>query len=424
MVISSLRSHTHTHEDLLLAASKLKLMKSLSRIWLCCGHKQRGDDDEEEERWSSQLPYDIMQLILQRLPLSDYLRCREVCLSWRAVIDPHPHQLPWLLLHSEHIFFVKDGCFVIDQRKISTHKSNTSVIRRECVGSIKGWLIMVTLETGRYDTLSCYFFLNPISGARVELPSSKIIWSQKIVASSVPTRRQNCYVAMLDLWERHLSFCRPIDKSWTLIKGENALEFFDMEIIDGKLYAATRHALEIMVFDIQLHAKEDLPRYTTQRLVVHHPNVGPRDDCVYYRTWYLVKDPESKELFLVFRKLGDRGFQVWKLEHCGITGTTRWVEIVDLGNRIMFLSELNNKIISFASDTTLLETNCIYFAFNVGASFRVEFGVFSLTKQSVKPLTFPNYCSGQTLNRTLWFTPNPPKKISGFKSLLLKLSRL
>lgn len=401
-------------------------MKSLSRVWLCCGHKQSGDDDdEEEERWSSQLPYDIMQLILQRLPLSDYLRCRDVCLSWRAVIDPHPHQLPWLLLHSKHIFFVKDGCFVIDQRKISTHKSNIGVVRRECVGSIEGWLIMVTLKAWRSDTLS-YFFLNPISGARVELPSSKIIWNEKIVASSVPTRRQNCYVAKLDLWKRHLSFCRPIDKSWTLIKGEDALEFFDMEIIDGKLYAATRHALEIMAFDIQVHAKGSLPRYTTQRLVVHHPDVGWRDDHVWYRTWYLVKDPESKELFLVFRKPGIQGFQVWKLEHCGITGTTRWVEIVDLGNRIMFLSGLNNKIISFASDshdTTPLETNCIYFAFDIGSSYTVEFGVFSLTKQSVKPLTFPNNYWSDRLNKTLWFTPNPLKEISGFKSLILKLFR-
>ena len=66
-----------------------------------------GETEEEEGNkdrcFKEELPYDIMQVILQRLPLSDYLTFRDVSHCWRAaIIDskrwlPAAHQLPWLL---------------------------------------------------------------------------------------------------------------------------------------------------------------------------------------------------------------------------------------------------------------------------------------------------------------------------------------
>ncbi|KAM5572474.1 hypothetical protein ABKV19_012501 [Rosa sericea] len=391
----------------------MKMMISRIYSWLtaCFGH------NDDHEMWSRQIPNDVMGLVLQRLPRPDYIQCRDVCPTWRDIIDsssaaPH-HLLPWLLLDSKHLFFIKDGCLVSDHRKIST------LVKPRCVGSIEGWLIM-----HEYVKKSRYF-LNPITGARVILPSSKCIEKEKVVASSVPTRREHCYVVSLNLLSGRLAFCRPTDQSWTPIEAfepetENALDFRDVEIVAGKLYAATSSALEfLMVFDINLNG--GVPSYTAERVVMHYPSDGgiKLDYKMYFRTWYLVKDFESHELFLILRHTAlaqvTEGFQVLKLEHCDSSGGARWVEIVDLGSRILFVSMLNNKCISSerglsGSNDKTLERNCIYFAFDwhsTETSPIVDFGVFSLTKRSVKPLSCPINHLSRELNQIVWFTPDP-----------------
>lgn len=273
-----------------------------------------------------------------------------------------------------------------------------------------------------------YFFLNPITGGVTMLPSSPCMQKEKVVASSIPTRPEHCYVASLNLLYGRLAFCRLEDKSWTLIetfesesKSENALEFRDVEIAAGKLYAATSSALEfLMVFDIKLSG--GVPSYTAERLVVcYTDDVGGRTltNRLYFPTWFLVKDSESHELFLLLRMANvaqvTEGFQVLKLEECNSSGGARWVEIGDLGSRVFFVTMVNNKCISSergdgGSDDKTLERNCIYFAFDwysVETNVVEDFGVFSLTKRSVKPLNSPIDHTNRGLNQIVWFTPNP-----------------
>ncbi|KAL6174698.1 hypothetical protein ACLB2K_051344 [Fragaria x ananassa] len=356
--------------------------------------------------WTNQIPNDILRFILHRLPRPEYLQLREVCPTWRTLIDttsPASHQLlPWLSLDSDHLFFLKDGCFVPDHGKISTLVQSG---RPRCVGSVQGWLIM-----HEYVDKNRYFFLNPITGGVTMLPSSPCMEKEKVVASSIPTRPEHCYVASLNLLSGRLAFCRLEDKSWTLIetfesesKSENALEFRDVEIAAGKLYAATSSALEfLMVFDIKLSG--GVPSYTAERLAVcYTDDVGGRTltNRLYFPTWFLVKDSESHELFLLLRMANvaqvTEGFQVLKLEECNSSGGARWVEIGDLGSRVFFVTMVNNKCISSergdgGSDDKTLERNCIYFAFDwysVETIVVEDFGVFSLTKRSVKPLNSP-----------------------------------
>ncbi|KAL6136402.1 hypothetical protein ACLB2K_061697 [Fragaria x ananassa] len=165
--------------------------------------KHCGVESEEESRWSNNLPEEILDLVLQWLCIQDYVRCRSVCLSWRGIIDmaiarkcirPAP-QLPWLVLRA-HRLCLKDTCFLSlsDQK---TYKPNpTHMNRFNCVGSIEGWLVMVdnagwhpeafmnlwSLEPwsffihrrySAYTTVN--YFFNPVSGARVMLPSQSAI---------------------------------------------------------------------------------------------------------------------------------------------------------------------------------------------------------------------------------------------------------
>ncbi|CAL2236726.1 unnamed protein product [Prunus armeniaca] len=362
-------------------------------------------------RWSDELPEEIMQLILQRLYLPDYLRYGVVCRSWRAArpvkrCPPVPQlEIPWLMLRS-HPFSLKDHYFLSlsdnKTHKLSSFGSNDYISRRDCVGSIEGWLIMVDSEFWRpeypYTTLN--FFLNPISGVRVMLPSQSTIpymydtrpfFFKKVVASSLPLltasswsksdddhhRHQiinsSCLVAGLCGEGLYLAFCRPTEKSWTLI--EPVLEgtcftTLDIEIIDGKLYAANRDAAQfLIVYDLQMlhaegHANTGPPgnMYSgpPQKLVMLHPrpvhslSSNTTGNVMYVtekESPRLAKDPTTKELFMILHNtsfayekdpiilqslLGHnyvippqtKGFQVFKPE--GNNNGPGWVEVEDL----------------------------------------------------------------------------------------------
>ncbi|BFG26195.1 hypothetical protein CerSpe_124690 [Prunus speciosa] len=462
-----------------------------------------GKQNNSISRWSEQVPEDIMQSILQRLSISDYVRCKAVCLSWRAFVDmaiatkhcPPSPQLP-LIMQCSHPSSMIDHCFVrLRLHPKTTHNKappnyipatyNNMMNRLGYVGSIEGWLIMVDSVLWNPESnnfmKSCslylhnrnrgstfdiiYFFLNPITGARVMLPSSQsstllpcgcnngpsfpIV---KVVASASPTS-QHCFVASL-CSTGHLAFCSPADKSWTLI--DEGLNFCDIEIMDGKLYAATdEDEPEVLtVFDI-IQDADGHPGYRAQKLVMPIPfmfyNIWRTDDGALHVTDFedmqLATDSTSKELFMILRRtnysiMGDeddedeeihlfestsgsyinppktKGFRVFKLEHdIHGGGPPRWVQVFDLGDRILFLSETTNIFMHGYSSCILnndksktLERNCIYFAFDYpclsSLSAAHDFGVFSMTDGSLTRLRLSNTPPALLHSRPVWFTPS------------------
>ncbi|KAL6213929.1 hypothetical protein ACLB2K_013368 [Fragaria x ananassa] len=180
-------------------------------------HNNREEDETQQgsksrnripsRKWSEKLPQDIMHSILQRLCTSDYLRCRAVCHSWRsAALD-----------------------LAMSARKL---------------------------------------------GARVILPSETTIPDHrrsllnKVVASSVTTR-PHCLVAFHCYGCGRLAFCKPTDKSCTLIEAEAEADqldvdyVHDVELIDRKIYALTKNAW----FDIELDGNSGQHTYTVES---HH----------------------------------------------------------------------------------------------------------------------------------------------------------
>ncbi|KAL6215085.1 hypothetical protein ACLB2K_014516 [Fragaria x ananassa] len=414
--------------------------------------------------------------------------------NWRAIDIKDiavPPQLPWLMLRSHPFTVEHHSFFSLSEERF--HKLCPPLMsRRNCVGSIEGWLIMVDnvlwrpegfmnprsfyslfnqTSTGNIPTVN--FFLNPMSGARIDLPSQSTIpcpnsnqasFFRKVTASSAPTSC-NCLVAAICSNGR-LAFLRPSAKSWTLIDEvhHEGHKFVDIEILDGKLYAATDEASRfLMVFDLQDAT------YTVERLVMLEPCPDPlrlargNIKAVYKRfereNVYIAKDSTSAELFLILRNnsyilendppipwsaiIGDAnfvippktsGFRVFKLED-GFPGHARWIEIENLGDRVLFLSEVTNKFISVSNGlgydlkNKTLEKNCIHFAFDNpylsshafdklsklllrSPSREVDVGVFSLTDKNIRPLTkFSKDHSRSLLHtRPIWFTPVKTKE--------------
>lgn len=109
---------------------------------------------------------------------------------------------------------------------------------------------------------------------------------------------------------------------------------------------------------------------------------------------YLAKDSASVELFMIFHKVDyaykpkqdtgliidplctiilgktfsytrppkTNGFRVLKLQ-CDIDGGPQWMEVVELGDRVLFMSNHHSAVISYTHDLKV-ERNSIFFAFD------------------------------------------------------------
>ncbi|KAM5581247.1 hypothetical protein ABKV19_010461 [Rosa sericea] len=414
-------------------------------------------EEEQEERWSKGLPEHILQLIPQRLCISDYQLFRQVCPNWRAAVDigiatktcPPAPQLPWLLFRRSydylHAFYIINQYSCVRDPKffpsinIADYPPEPPNLEDEsfdgplemptasltCLGSIGSWLIVAAHQQCQNDNSSTVvnFFLNPVSRARVMLPSqstlncsfsgSTTLLFKKIVASSPPApttglQKGDCLVAGL-VHPGILAFCRPNDTSWTRIDsilGEP--KFIDIEIFDGKLYAITKAGNNefLMVFDHFDIGSEDANVTRANRMpicpVPYFTDLEWRYPC-------LAKDSASKELFMVLRQRNIKeGFKVYKTDgkidrQHGI----KWEPVTDLGDRILFLSDKSTKVIN---DKTIGK-NCIYFAFTCKGGCDGGFGVYSLKDSSITQLSdLPEACSSTISganSQTLWFTPYP-----------------
>nr|XP_028962319.1 uncharacterized protein LOC114826391 [Malus domestica] len=311
-----------------------------------------------------------------------------------------------------------------------------------------------------------FFFFNPISGDRVMLPSSQSTLPchcingpdfsvSKIIASSEPKTisQEPCFVVCL-CKQGHLTYCRPRDQSWSSIDEE--IPFVNgIVILGGKLYATT--SLEskfLMVFEMIEDTKGNGGplSYRVVKLITLDPNTRPCFPLPFVKIDYngsrvehyngrefvhLAKDSASMELFMVFHKADyaykpkqdtcllslhevmlaktfryteppkTKGFRVFKLE-CDIDGGPQWMEVVELGDRVLFVSNHHSAVMSYPHGQKV-ERNSIYFAFDYPCyeSVECDFGVFSLTNKSIRHFSCSKSRSSSQLHTApLWFVPN------------------
>ncbi|KAJ4785729.1 F-box family protein [Rhynchospora pubera] len=123
--------------------------------------------------WAHLLPADVVHLISEKLKsITDYVRFRAVCSPWRSASLPKPShfppQLPWLMIPYEPWCSDSDDgtrlfydLFESKMRKLLLPET----IGHMCSASYRGWLLLV--ETKGTEV----FLLNPLTRARVDLPS-------------------------------------------------------------------------------------------------------------------------------------------------------------------------------------------------------------------------------------------------------------
>ncbi|KAL6603279.1 hypothetical protein ACP70R_043640 [Stipagrostis hirtigluma subsp. patula] len=134
----------------------------------------------ERPGWA-ELPRDLLESILRRLPVPDRLRFPAVCAAWQSAAAAARVQggvlSPWLMLpfnptvrrrtrrgDGEDRFMEARFLSLTDGRAYEIRQPAPAVSGRLCVGSSDGWLVTA-------DAASELHLLNPVTGAQVSLPS-------------------------------------------------------------------------------------------------------------------------------------------------------------------------------------------------------------------------------------------------------------
>ncbi|WCJ44298.1 hypothetical protein M5689_024973 [Euphorbia peplus] len=302
----------------------------------------------------------------------DYLHTQAVCTSWKSSLPKRPHNisshLPFLLLPYYQDHPGHRGFYNISNDKTYSLKLPKASEKR-CCGSSHGWLIMVE------DTPSV-FLLNPLTRAKIELPSlstfptfptdlvylnsrnlnENYIMREKLhirdtfivkaVLSADPSTTKDFIVAVIYGFNENLAYCKWNNTEWKIV--DTPRRYKDILFREGKLHTVDQTGA-ISVFNEELNSMirvSDLPPV--------NPRIG-------YRQWYIASCNEEKELLVIarYRKVvpgyeyKTERFEVYRL------GEDGWRKMESLGEKMMLFLGTNS---SLCISVNNCEGNCIYFS--------------------------------------------------------------
>ncbi|XP_057430190.1 uncharacterized protein LOC130723233 [Lotus japonicus] len=418
-----------------------------NKSFLCSSPAKKLCKEEKKDinLWAH-LPNEILELIMKRLCLKDYLALRTICSSWSSTVTnaiankhccPLP-ELPLIVLRSKGQIFSlrteREHCL-----KISIFES-TKII---CHGSVEGWMIMSDYVNN--GSLLIFFF-NPVTNRRVSvssplyLPSispipSNQLFMLKMVASSPPDHHKSgCYLAGLLNDCCHIAFYRVFDKSWNMIEIDRILgdHFSDLEIMGFKLYASTVKPDSILVYDLKDFG-DGLPK---PKVSVMYPQtstpfasriIDNQRHVSGGAIFYMAKHETLEQLFLISMivtasyKLEDVGHlnrikefvtapemtavEVFKLNMN--KEPIEWIKCESLDDNAIFVSRCKSMVMSRASLNSTKEStigeNSVYFALQ----FKCPTDPWKGARLGIKHLTDSgiNYFSAAA-SYPMWFVPS------------------
>ncbi|CAL9192671.1 unnamed protein product [Musa hybrid cultivar] len=304
----------------------------------------------------------------------DYQRFRAVCKSWRSAIplrpDHLPTQLPFLLLvsTSEPRF---RSAFRLTGASTGNVRSLPNTDNMSCIGTSFGWLILLSME-GHLINL-----FNPVTAEDIRLPSldglpfdhvapdadAAAIVVEKAVLSSDPTLDRD-FVVVLFIRDVNIGWCtwRQGDESWTTNANpgvQPTSRMRDVVPYGNRMLCAIYGGNDCLAV---LQVDPGPPGRATIAAWYGMPTCVPRT----YRPTHLVVS--NGELLLVtfdYNRTADGemtpGFRVFRLETGGINRPAVAIEVEDIDNRILFLSQSSS--VSVGAEDLGFQGNAIYFVF-------------------------------------------------------------
>ncbi|KAJ1378807.1 hypothetical protein SESBI_47479 [Sesbania bispinosa] len=234
------------------------------------------------------LIFKIASWCSERLCLKDYLGLREICSSWRAIVNdaiakkhcyPLP-EMPLIVLISKDsqatLYSLMTECERFPKIPIFKKKQNIH-------GSVEGWLIVS--ENAQVDSASIFLF-NPVTNSRVSVPSKL----------NFPSNSP--FFPVYRLFD---------DQSWTIIETDQGSEvhFMDIEFVGMKLYVKTDSSSNgTLVYDLKDSTNgPPRPKLLAALPVIDPPPLSYRIGNIRHNKGNimrcLAKDEALGELFLI-----------------------------------------------------------------------------------------------------------------------------
>ena len=401
--------------------------------------------------WSwSDLPDQLLGLILGKLSLVDIIHCCAVCSSWRSTAQSCSQSTsttPWLMLPSDEKDDSTTRCFFnLAENKVYKMKNAFEGFGEDawCVGSSHGWLVIL-------DDEAIPHLFNPFSRVRIRLPSIpneflspnidrdyfvrylRKIFIAKAVLLTDPSRSNNFGLVVICGSLSRLAFCKEGDTTWTelavrsLNTYQQYVEYSDIICHDNQVYVlASDASVEVWDFRSSFPTKiMSIDKPSTLQKVVGNSffihNLSPK--------FYLVKT--STDFLFIKRFIGDyvnaeglvvdEDYVLYNSEICPYRTKlfyvyrlnfrqNTWEQVESLNDQVVFLG--GNQSISLSSHD-LLECipDSIYFTDDRWDEMDVDdsygghdIGFFNLDDQSIKPYYHLNLARIDP--PSFWITPN------------------
>ncbi|KAJ1691539.1 hypothetical protein LUZ63_015694 [Rhynchospora breviuscula] len=317
------------------------------------------EENEEERRDWSELPSELLHLIVQKLPTNvpDFIRFRTVCSTWRSsapVSDP-PHQFPWLL----ELFKRDDGFYTVIKRQrfysISSGETLTIPLRNkkpELRNFVNGGVYNGYLPFVDYHECTLSFF-NPITRERSSLlpmrygrNSPWMVWNGTTDSTVVLHQ----YLLMRDRMQE-CSFYDP--------RRNRRVEKWEYHCCYWQgMFFSTYAGQPTDVFNV----------YSKQLLqTIRSPEIGSIQNSLAYglRKSYLIVSSGAILRVLWFydskkKSVEESVFYIYSLDFDRTDGKSNWVRIYYIGDQILFLGEMNGFSMTARPNSGFRE-GCIYF---------------------------------------------------------------
>ncbi|XP_028792404.1 uncharacterized protein LOC114748211 isoform X1 [Neltuma alba] len=347
------------------------------------------------------MPKDFLELMVDRLSISDQLQFARVCKLCHSLVferpNPKAHETPSLIglsLTADPTFcgrrtFKEITCYQI-QPKFFQH-SNPCII-----GSFKGWLCL------QYYKEKLIQLVNLFSNIHLDLPPlptmKNVIPSDKSLSLVGPPGCVRAFAVLFCAFMRpimtaivsedgKLSVCKIGGSAWE--PHETDEQYVNVAFHDMKLYAMRKNYSMVDIFEID-HDLKLLPvgvieiddgmklfplAFVCSSPVINTPSKWDRP----FRA-YLVVEPQKNDLFLVMRHCREVKvdfftveFEIYKV--CG----DRLVKLDTLGDQIVLLNDSCSEIVDVKDcpPTSLVQGNQICLSSSLKGNSKKNVGIYS-----------------------------------------------
>ncbi|KAF3457478.1 hypothetical protein FNV43_RR02136 [Rhamnella rubrinervis] len=343
--------------------------------------------------WSD-LPKEVLELVLKRLAFMDTVRFKAVCCSWNIAAQsyiaspfyiPSCYSPPLLMLNGQQHPGSALRFYSVTENRYYEMKSPIFVEIQgyfHCLASSQGWLMVSS------RSLDSYSLLNPFSGVKIQLPRHRrlrtfhfLSQSALLLSDQCSPSKSLCVVAVSHgtlLFYMHGGYKHA---RWTEF-GEKNREYSHITCHNGLLYALSMHACTLEAWNF----RSNFP----QKVL----------DLKYLRTMnlrnlrsYLMES--MGELLLASEIIGGPGFAVFKMDF----GMKRWMLMEDLWDRALFLCDKSCVSVSSRNFPEVGE-NLIYYITDLNRLRVYNYKEKKLVKKT--QIKIPNVG-----NDSFWFVPSP-----------------